>query len=397
MQPPDKFKWIHTTQELIRFSRSLNPEIPLTLDIEADSLHHYREKLCLIALAHGPQHALIDALAIDNWSAIWPLWQRHTWIFHGMEYDLKMLRQVGAHPPQAIFDTAVAAQILNIQAFGYAALVERYFGVRLNKSSQRDDWSIRPLPEKMLRYAIADVFYLQPLAEKMRAELIAHNRLSWHEQTCHRIMRLAFSNADSGSKEGTLDDNDTDDRWRIRGSRNLPQEGLSILKALWFWREKEAERRDVPVFKVINNEQLLTLVRWSLETRHLDQWPPTLRWLSRHPHIAQQLLKIIHTARSAAPDEAHPPKPSPKTHNPHFDRNMQILKTARDSAAARCNLAPSFIASKQLLTILSRDPHHSPQLLLDTYRWSPWQHDLLAEALQTIQKSDPTEVSQKSQ
>ncbi len=382
MSSPPDYLWIDTQQALIEFTHSLDPALPLTIDIEADSLHHYREKLCLVAVAHGKRHVLIDALAIKDWSPVWPYWQKHTWIFHGMDYDLKMLRQVGANPPQRIFDTMLAGQLLHLPAVGYAALVERYFSVKLNKSSQREDWSKRPLPQKMIDYALYDVSYLQPLSEKIKEDLEKLDRIEWHRQTCERVMRQCYS-------VSFLNDESEDspsERWRISGSRELPTDALPILKALWHWREKEAQRRDLPVFKVLHNNQLLTLARWALQTRDLSHWPRGLHWLNRHSQLEHEIREVILIAREAAP-EKHPDHPPRIPSNPDFEANMQILKHTRDTAAQHYHLSPSLIASKQILIELARDPKHTPQRLLETYRWARWQYDLLAPAIGKIIRS----------
>lgn len=376
---PDYF-WIDTPQALMEFTRALDPALPLTIDIEADSLHHYREKLCLVAVAHGHLHVLIDALAIKDWSSVWPYWRRHTWIFHGMDYDLKMLRQVGANPPEEIFDTMLAGQLLHLPAVGYAALVERYFSVELNKSSQREDWSKRPLPQKMIDYAILDVSYLQPLAEKIQEDLRKHDRLQWHQQTCRRIMKLSFYGSTSLIND---EDEASKERWRIRGSRDLPVDALSILKALWHWREREAERRDLPVFKVLHNHQLLDLARWSLHTQNLSHWPRSLYWLTRYPQLEKEIRNTILSARKAE-HEKHPPSPPRIRGNPDFEANLQILKRVRDTAAHQHHLSPSLIASKQILSEIARDPQRAPQQLLENYRWATWQKELLEPAIQEI-------------
>jgi ribonuclease D len=375
--PPD-YIWIDTQQNLIDFSRSLDPSLPLTIDIEADSLHHYREKLCLVSVAHGNRFILIDALAIKDWTAIWPFWQRHTWIFHGMDYDLKMLQQVGAGPPAQIFDTMLAAQLLNFPAVGYAALVEHYFLVKLNKSSQREDWSKRPLPKKMIAYAVLDVSYLQPLAEKIKKDLKENEKLEWHRQTCERVMFQSFKASSSRDEEEA-----SSERWRISGCRDLPADALPILKALWYWREKEAERRDVPVFKVIHNNQLLALARWGLNTQRLSDWPQGLNWIGRHPQIANEIQKVILEARESK-SERHLKRPSRIVHNPDFEINMQTLRETRDLAAQRHQLPPSLIASKQILAEIARKPKEAPERLIKSYRLAPWQYDLLAPAIEKI-------------
>ena len=118
-----EFLWVNTPQALDTFITNLRGYFPIALDTEADSLHHYRESVCLIQVTHDSRHFLIDPLDDFPLEELWPPTSRHTWILHGADFDLRMLRRAGAPEPQAVFDTMLAAQLLGLKAFGYGALV----------------------------------------------------------------------------------------------------------------------------------------------------------------------------------------------------------------------------------------------------------------------------------
>jgi ribonuclease D len=153
----------------------------LALDTEADSLHAYPEKVCLIQISTVAGDELVDPLAPINLDPLFAAFNAHEMIFHAADYDLRLLRKHHEFTPLAIFDTMLAARLLGEPQFGLSNLVEKFLGVKLDKGSQKADWARRPLTEKMEVYARNDTHYLKPLADKLKAELIAKKRLasSW--------------------------------------------------------------------------------------------------------------------------------------------------------------------------------------------------------------------------
>jgi len=241
----------------------------VALDTEADSLHNYFEKVCLIQLSIAGQHYLVDPLSDLDLSGFSEALVEKPLILHGGDYDLRMLRtSLGFRPRRKVFDTMIAAQLLGIEQIGLAALIERYFGVMIAKEGQKSDWSRRPLSEKQLRYAISDTRFLEPLAEQLGRELSERERIDWHEESCQAMV------------ESTGRDRlrDPEQAWRIKGSGRLTSRQLAYLRELWHWREQHARRANVPSFKIFGNQQLLELVQWldSHPTVPLDQEPKLL-------------------------------------------------------------------------------------------------------------------------
>ena len=137
----------------------------LALDTEADSLHAYPEKVCLIQISTTDGDRLVDPLAKINLDPLLEALNAHELIMHGADYDLRLLRKHHEFTPSAIFDTMLAARLIGEVQFGLSSLVEKFLGVKLDKGSQKADWARRPLTEKMETYARNDTRYLQPLAE----------------------------------------------------------------------------------------------------------------------------------------------------------------------------------------------------------------------------------------
>jgi len=179
------------------------PEI--ALDTEADSLHHYFEKVCLVQLSAGEEQAIVDPLSGMDLAPLIDLLRRKDLVLHGADYDLRMMRLTfGFIPEGEVFDTMLAARLLGHDRLGLAPLLEDIFGVSLSKGGQKSDWSRRPLSESQLRYARNDTRYLLPLAKRLREDLRSLGRIEWHRETCRSMVLQA-------SRENAKD---PDEAWR---------------------------------------------------------------------------------------------------------------------------------------------------------------------------------------
>ena len=244
------FLYIDRATRMLDLVSRLEGAGEIALDTEADSLHHYFEKVCLIQLSAGGEHFIVDPLCDMDLSPLLKLLARRPLVLHGADYDIRMMRSsFGFLPEMAVFDTMLAARLLGHDKLGLAALAERFFGVKLGKAGQKSDWSRRPLSASQLRYASDDTRHLLPLAERLRQDLEKLGRIAWHRETCESMVRQA-------SVESARD---PDTAWRIKGSGKLPGGQLNFLKALWHWRDREASTIDRPPFHVFGNKELLGL------------------------------------------------------------------------------------------------------------------------------------------
>jgi ribonuclease D len=366
-----EFLWVNTPQALDHFINNLRGYFPIALDTEADSLHHYRESVCLIQVTHDSRHFLVDPLGDFPLDELWPPTSRHTWILHGADFDLRMLRRAGAPEPQAVFDTMLAAQLLGLKAFGYGALVEKFCGVTLNKTSQKADWSRRPLSAAMIEYAVQDTEYLEPIAEMLGAQLDEKKRREWHEQSCARVVEASR----------LLREEDPETEWRLSGSALLSPQALAIVKELYYWREKEAEMVDLPVFKVLHTELLLDLAAWSAENPRVSPMGAP-RWPQRmSPARAERLIGAIDRGREAPPIP-RPPRGERPPRDKEAEVRMEKLRVHRDAIAADLAMDPTVIAAKSILQDIARNPDTGAARLIAENRWCAWQWELLKPGLQ---------------
>src|ERR1051326_6659458 len=221
---------INTEQKLERFLPILKATTWVAVDTEAESLHAYPEKVCLIQISTPSGDELIDPLAPINLGPLLDALSGHELIMHGADYDLRLLEKHHRFIPSAIFDTMLAARLLGLSQFSLSHLVEKYLGVKLEKGAQKANWALRPLTERMERYARNDTHYLKPLADRLKDELQAKGRLAWHAESCARLI------VDCTRERPA----DMDSVWRIKGSHLLGRPALAVLRELWQWREREA-------------------------------------------------------------------------------------------------------------------------------------------------------------
>ena len=203
----------------------LQHEPLLAVDTEAASFHRYRDRIYLIQLSSRSETAVVDPLAVDNLSGLGTLLSNPSAeiIFHDADYDLRILdRDYGFHAVN-LFDTRIAAQLLNEPGIGLAALLEKYVGVKLDKRFQRADWSVRPLKPGMLQYAADDTRFLPVLRDMLKERLVAADRWSWAKEEFELLEGVRW-NAGGPPEEAYL---------RMKGARSLKGRQLAVLRSLF--------------------------------------------------------------------------------------------------------------------------------------------------------------------
>jgi len=352
-------RWIGHAREVLASGQDKR----CCLDTEADSLHHYHEKLCLLQVNCAGTYALVDPLAIADVSPLLDLLDAHELWFHGADYDLTMLRRTYGWSPRTIRDTQIAARLLGARHFGLAALVNHHFGLELCKASQKADWSRRPLPANMLSYAVDDVRYLLPIADRLVAGLREKGREEWFHQSCLSLQEDVAAR-DSLPRE---------EPWRVQGAGRLHPRGLALLKAMWEWREGIARDRDTPCFKVMSNKQMVAYAEQYEAGQSLN--PPN-GW---RPRWKKEFLDIA--ASVAASDPASWPTRPKKTKGRLNDQQREMIDKLcahRDTVATGLDIEPSLLGSRSTMEDLVIDGNVDGHLMA-------WQHALLASGIEAVQ------------
>lgn len=328
----------------------------IAVDTEADSLHSYREKLCLVQISVPGHDFIVDPLAKIDFLPLCAALEEKEIVLHGADYDLRLLRRDLNFRPRAVFDTVVAARLLGIKEFSLAALLQKHFGVELAKGSQKADWGQRPLPSRMMEYAMNDTRYLLSLAEKLEAQLKEAGRLEWFHQSCRRALEQAAVDRVR----------DTEEVWRVSGAGKLRGRTAAVLRALWHWRDSEAQAVDRPPFHILQNRELIESAERFAAGKHAD-----------FRHFSQRRRKAFLDAAEAAlklPESEWPvfrkrfgTRPTQET-----IRRAEDLKERRDKITSELGLEPSFVAPRSTLEAIAADPSAASSLLV------PWQRQLLA-------------------
>ena len=346
---------IATAAQLAEFLPLIERNPRIAADTEADSLHCYREKLCLLQISLPEGDFVVDPLSGNDLAPLTRALAGKELVLHGADYDLRLLRRDLNFLPHRLFDTALAARLLGVREFSYAALVQRYFGVELPKGSQKANWALRPLSKQMEAYARNDTHYLLPLAAKLEAELTRHERIEWLRQSCERALAAAAFERERNGAEA----------WRIRGAGLVRGREAAVLRALWVWRDEEARRADRPAFHILRNDQLLEAAHQVVEGS-----APHFR------HLSERRARGFREAWSKA-------MALPESEWPRFERHrrerptreMQLaaenLRKRRDAAANHLAIDPAFIAPRAALDAIAAATERADDLL------AQWQRELI--------------------
>jgi ribonuclease D len=365
------FVYLDTVAAVEKLTAQIAGAKELALDTEGASFHRFVDRIYLLQLSTRDTHAVIDPLPIGRPAGLGALLEDPTVevVFHDADYDLRLLEQDYGWKIRHIFDTRIAAQLLGYTAFGLAALLERFFGVKLDKKHQRADWSMRPLTPDMLDYAAQDTRYLLELKDRMSAELESMGRMGWAREEFALLEGTRWADEEPGM--GFL---------KLKGARDLSRRELAVLRELVPWRDVVAKQMDRATFRVLGNEQLLDIARTQPQTRD------ALAKVKGMPRgILEQrgadLLDAV--ARALAVPEAELPR-FPKAarwdRDPEFDVRVSALKTARDAAAKRLALDPGVLCSRDRMEAVARRNPATVAELMEVTELRRWQAGELGEA-----------------
>jgi ribonuclease D len=344
----------------------------VALDTEADNMNCYRTKICLLQFLVDGKVFLVDALAPINFDPLYEKLADKHLLMHGSDFDLRLLHDLNKFEAKSMFDTMLAAQLLNRQKVGLAGLMEDYFGLVMSKESQKANWSKRPLTKKLLDYASLDVWHLPELRDLLTKELKKLGRMGWLDQQCRRQIEAGQVGFPGGDENA----------WRIGKSEKLRGISLSVLQAVWHWRESQAERLDTPPFKVCNNSLLLKMAAAAAETENAADIISTVHLGRRHPRLVRSLTAAVTKGLKVDPNTL-PRRVRNREHRSLTPRELALqdrLKADRDALSAKLKLDATLIANRAQLAQIARDPSKLGEFML------PWQCELI-ESLPAFKNS----------
>ena len=356
--------FVATAEELGSAVAHLDRFPTIAIDTEADSLHHYFEKLCLIQISSPEENFVIDPLTGIDLKPLTSLLAKREILCHGADFDVRMLRKFGDYQPGRVFDTMLAAQFSGHPRPSLAALVEQHFGVVLSKANQKADWSKRPLTPSMLEYAVNDTRYLLRIQEILKNQLNDLGRAAWYEETCEAMV----------AQTARTREIDPDELWRIKGSKDVRGRALALVKEIWGWREEEAKRRDRPRFKVLSTEQMIPIALWIDQRPNEPLWDcPALPMSTRErkPVSFQEAV-----ARAFATDPATLARAKKKgvfrRWTPEQEAQLQKLKDDRKRLSEELKMDASLICTNAMLeaVVSEEDPSAKPETLFLRWQWN---------------------------
>jgi ribonuclease D len=363
-------RYIDSAEAADTFLASIAGSRALALDTEGASFHRFIDRIYLLQLSTEQDHAIIDPLKVASPVALGTMLESRDVevVFHDADYDLRLLHQDYGWRVTNIFDTRVAAQLLGIKAFGLAALLEGFFGVRLDKKHQRADWSMRPLPGDMLEYAAQDTMHLLPLRQRLLDALDQKGRLHWAREEFERLEGTRWEEA--GEDTSFL---------RIKGARDLSRRELALLRELVAWRNGVARELDRSTFRVAGNEVLLAMSQQAPATVAAVE---STKGLSRSVVTRQAQAILDAVARGQAVPEADLPKfpRSPRwARDPEYEDRVNALKAVRDRHAAALELDPGVLCPRERLEAIARRNPRSNDDLMEVPDVRRWQAEVLGE------------------
>ena len=237
-----EYKYIDSNNGFDKFFETIKAEKIIAVDIEADSMHHFKEKVCLIQIASTKHACVLDPLKVNDFSKLKILMEDETIkkVFHGSDFDIRSLDREYNIRVNNLFDSEIACKFLGSKERGLAALLKKYFKVNQDKKFQKKDWSQRPLPDEMISYSIVDVLYLIELAGILTQKLKEKKRLEWAEEEFVKQTQVRYE--DNSSEYYFM---------KFKGAGKMDRKTLAVLESLLTMRVKIAEKKDLPLFKVL--------------------------------------------------------------------------------------------------------------------------------------------------
>ena len=342
---------------------NLSSHSAIAVDTESNSLHAYRERVCLIQFSTCDGDYLLDPLADLDPSPLGRIFADPDVekVFHAAEYDVMCLKRDFAFQFANLFDTMWAARVLGWPRVGLGDILNGTFDVQTNKHYQRYDWGKRPIDSEALTYACLDTHYLLPLRELQGGALLQRGR--WQE-----AQEVFAQVADTNSAPRAFSPQGF---WRIKGASRLTGQQQAILRQLYIWRDREARRKDTPPFKILGDATLVALTRTRPRSKAELTGMRGLR--SHHVHrFGDRILRAVERGNQSQPPQ---PPPPPPRHSRSEKQRFSALRAWRKETAARRGVDSDVILGNQVLWALAEDDPETLDDLRHIEGLGPWKRE----------------------
>ena len=364
------YQTVHTPEQLAELCRSLETEQKIAVDLEADSMHHFTEKVCLIQIGCSRGVFIVDPLQTDRMDLLGPVLADPSVekIMHGSDFDIRSLDRDFGIRVSNLFDTEIACKLLGIRERGLAALAKEYCDADLDKKFQKTDWTKRPLTDEMLAYCADDVAYLFRISDILKRKLSEKGREEWVRQECEKQCRVRFE-----------PNNDSPLFLKFKGAGKMDSRTLTVLEHLLQMRMKIAEKKDLPLFKVMGTGSL---------SRMAWKKPVTKEMLKRSGAFSDKQMSMYADACiRAVKDALELPGPQlftyPKNRGTRLtdieQKRIKALKKMRTQKSESTDIEEGFLLNNALIAALAKANPAGRQDVFEMENISPWQAELLAD------------------
>ncbi|MFN8399157.1 MAG: HRDC domain-containing protein [Anaerolineales bacterium] len=353
--------WVNTIEQLNKMVQDLAAQPRVAVDTESNSLHAYREQVCLLQFSSINSDYIVDPLALHDLSLLTPIFSnpKIEKVFHAAEYDLICLRRDFNFSFKNLFDTMHAARVLGYPAVGLDKLLGDKFGIKMDKRHQKADWAERPLTKEQIHYARLDTHYLFNLRDALEAELKEKERLHFAKEDFERACHLEDAKPRSNGSS-----------WeRFSGRKDLSLRELTIIAQLCKWRDREAERLDRPPYKVVMDDVLILLAKnppeakvdlsaAGLSEKQIRLWGDMVLGAIRHGSEAP----LVERKQTERKDDA-------------VLRRLEKLKVWRKKVGTDMEVESDIILPKPYLAILSEKPPKDMEDLKELMKDAPARYE----------------------
>ncbi len=340
------YQFVTTDEDLAQACRQLENYKIIGVDLEADSMHSFSEKICLIQIAGGSLAYLVDPFCISDFSPLCRVLEDSGIIkvFHGSDFDIRSLDRELSVEVAGLFDTEIACRFLNIKERGLGALLKSFFNIDVDKKYQKVDWSRRPLKDEMIAYSVGDVANLAELHDILRGRLENAGRLAWAEEEFGLQAKVKYEY------------NHTLPLFkRFKGAGKLDNRSLAVLEHLLGVRLSQAEKKDLPPFKIMSNQSIMTMA-----TRRPRSVPEILALKVLSPKQAGMYGTLCVDAIETALALPHRDLPSfPRIRMPRKTpkvlARINALKKMREDASVSLGMEPGFLINNNLIAKVAQE------------------------------------------
>lgn len=366
---------VSSQQTLLSLVERLAREPLLAVDLEADSLHHYQEKVCLIQISTPTESVILDPLAIPDLSPLAPILADPAIrkVFHGADYDIRSLYRDFAIEVQNLFDTMIACQFLGEKEVGLAAVLFKRFGAELDKRYQKADWSKRPLSDEMIEYAVRDTSLLIELYRQLTEELHDKGRLAWVEEESALLTAVRACSRDAGPLF-----------LRFKGAAKMDPRTLAVLEELLRFRDNLAKARNLPPFKILGSDTLRQLAeKKPRRSGDLDGIAGLTAKLSNR--YGREILEATARGLSLSPDQL-PSYPHPQRFVKDLLKGERLkrLKLWREAKAKKLGIEAGVLVNNSMLESVAASASHGKQGIAAIPVMKQWQKEAFGEELMKL-------------